>query len=62
MKYSLSYGDRMISIEPILETESIKHKFNFIMVPLGRIDCEGYRAGYFYTDWLKTVDPNGEAA
>lgn len=45
-----------------METESIKHKFNFVMVPLGHIDCEGYTAGYFYTDGPKTVDPNGEAA
>lgn len=46
-----------------METESIKHKFNFIMVPLGHIDCEGYRAGYFCTDWPKTkTDANGETA
>lgn len=45
-----------------METESIKHKFSFIMVPLVHIDCEGYRAGYFYTDWPKTADPNGETA
>lgn len=44
-----------------METESIKHKFNFIMVPLSHI-VKVIGTGYFHNEWPKTAGPNGEVA